>query len=69
MGQVTISIKVTNWLDLEKVALGEQSTPARSVSTEALVDTGAVKFYLKASTSSSSVCVRSTKSSRARWRT
>ena len=49
MGQVTISIKVTNWLDLEKVALGEQSTPARSVSTEALVDTGAVKFYLKAS--------------------
>lgn len=49
MGQVTVPIKVTNWLDLEKLALGEQSAPARTVRTEALVDTGAVKFHLKAS--------------------
>ena len=48
MGQVTIPIKVRNWLDLEKLALGERSEPARTVEAEALVDTGAVKLYLRA---------------------
>lgn len=49
MGQVTIPIRVSNWLDVEKVALGERTEPPRTVTTDALVDTGAVKFYLKAS--------------------
>jgi len=49
MGQVTIKIKARNWLDIEKVALGECQEPPRSIETDALVDTGAVKFYLKAS--------------------
>jgi hypothetical protein len=49
MGQVTIPIRVSNWLDVEKVALGERAEPPRTVNTVALVDTGAVKFHLKAS--------------------
>ena len=49
MGQVNIRIKVANWFDLERVALGERSEPPRAVEVEALVDTGAVLFYLKAS--------------------
>jgi len=49
MGQVIVAIKVQNWLDIEKMALGERTEPARTVHTEALVDTGAVRFYLKAS--------------------
>ena len=49
MGQVTVSIRVSNWLDVEKVALGERTEPPRTITADALVDTGAVKFYLKAS--------------------
>ena len=49
MGQVSTRIKVANWLDLEKLALGERTEPPRSAETEALVDTGAVRFYLQAS--------------------
>ena len=49
MGQVNTRIKVANWLDLEKVALGERAEPPRAVEAEALVDTGAVRFYLRAS--------------------
>ena len=49
MGQVTVPIKVQNWLDIEKLALGERTEPPRRVETEALVDTGAVKLYLRAS--------------------
>jgi predicted aspartyl protease len=49
MGQVNTHIKVANWLDLEKVALGERAEPPRAAEAEALVDTGAVLFYLKAS--------------------
>ena len=49
MGQVTVPIKVQNWLDIEKVALGERTQPPRTVETEALVDTGAVRFYLQSS--------------------
>jgi len=49
MGQVNTRIKVANWFDLEKVAQGERSEPPRSVEVEALVDTGAVRFYLRSS--------------------
>ena len=49
MGQVTVSIRLSNWLDVERVALGERTEPPRTLTTDALVDTGAVKFYLKAS--------------------
>ena len=49
MGKVTARIKVTNWLDAEMIALGARQEPPRSVEAEALVDTGAVKFYLKTS--------------------
>ena len=49
MGDVTVPIKVQNWLDLEKIALSERSEPPRTVETQALVDTGAVRFYLQAS--------------------
>ena len=49
MGQVNTRIKVANWFDLEKLALGERTEPARTVETDALVDTGAVRFYLQAS--------------------
>ena len=49
MGQVNIPIKVANWLDIERVALGERSEPPRLVEADALVDTGAVRFYLQKS--------------------
>jgi len=47
MGRVTTRIRVENWLDAEMLALGARNEKARVVETEALVDTGAVKFYLK----------------------
>ncbi len=49
MGKVTTQIKVENWLDTELLAAGARKEKPRSVETEALVDTGAVKFYLKSS--------------------
>src|SRR6185369_11981889 len=49
MGQVTTRIKVANWLDLEKLALGERSEPPRSAEADALVETGAMRFYLQSS--------------------
>ena len=49
MGKVTARIKVTNWLDKELAALDARKEPPRTVETEALVDTGAVKFYLRTS--------------------
>ncbi|MBI5773474.1 MAG: clan AA aspartic protease [Verrucomicrobia bacterium] len=49
MGQVNTHIRVTNWFDLEKVASGERGEPPRAAEAEALVDTGAVRFYLRAS--------------------
>lgn len=49
MGQVNTRIKVSNWLDVEKVALGERTEPPRSAEAEALVDAGAVRFYLRTS--------------------
>jgi len=47
MGEVNVAIKVQNWLDIEKIALGERIEPPRTVETQALVDTGAVRFYLQ----------------------
>ena len=49
MGQVNTRIKVANWFDLERVASGERSEPVRTAEADALVDTGAVRFYLRAS--------------------
>jgi predicted aspartyl protease len=49
MGKVTARIKVENWLDSELVKAGVRKEKARCIETEALVDTGAVKFYLKSS--------------------
>jgi predicted aspartyl protease len=49
MGKVTALIKVSNWFDLESVAAGTRTDEPRAMETSALVDTGAVKFYLKSS--------------------
>jgi predicted aspartyl protease len=49
MGKVTARIKVENWSDTEMVAAGFRNEKPRTVETDALVDTGAVKFYLKTS--------------------
>ena len=49
MGKVTTRIKVENWLDAELLAVGARKEKPRTVETDALVDTGAVKFYLKSS--------------------
>ena len=38
-----------NWLDAEMLATGSRTEKPRVVETDALVDTGAVKFYLKTS--------------------
>jgi len=48
-GKVTTRIKVENWLDAELLAVGARKEKPRAVETDALVDTGAVKFYLKSS--------------------
>lgn len=49
MGKVITPIKVENWLDAELLAAGSRKEKPRTVETEALVDTGGVKFYLKSS--------------------
>src|SRR2546429_1534418 len=49
MGKVITRIKVENWLDAELLAVGARKDKPRIVETDALVDTGAVKFYLKSS--------------------
>lgn len=49
LGKVTARIKVTNWLDSEMLTMGARKEAPRTVETDALVDTGAVKFYLKTS--------------------
>jgi predicted aspartyl protease len=49
MGELKVPITVQNWLDVEKVALGERSEPPRKAMVEALVDTGAGRLYLKSS--------------------
>lgn len=49
MGKVTARIRVENWLASELIRAGVRKEKPRSIETEALVDTGAVKFYLKSS--------------------
>lgn len=49
MGKVTVKIKVKNWDDIALIAVGTRTEPPRTVETEALVDTGAVKLYLQSS--------------------
>jgi predicted aspartyl protease len=49
MGKVVARIKVENWFDSELVIAGVRKEKPRSVETEALVDNGAVKFYLQRS--------------------
>ena len=49
MGKVTARIKVTNWLDSEMQAMGVRKEVPRMLEADALVDTGAVKFYLQSS--------------------
>jgi len=49
MGKVMTRIRVENWLDAGMVAAGARKEAPRAVETDALVDTGAVKFYLKSS--------------------
>jgi predicted aspartyl protease len=49
MGELKVPITVQNWLDVEKVALGERSEPPPKAMVEALVDTGAGRLYLKSS--------------------
>lgn len=49
MGKVTARIRVENWLDAEMLATGSRTEKPRVVETDALVDTGAVKFCLKTS--------------------
>ena len=47
MGKVTTRIKVENWLDAELIKAGARKEGPRIVETDAVVDTGAVKLYLK----------------------
>ena len=49
MGRVATRIKVANWEDVALQVNGLRQEQPRSVEAEALVDTGAVKFYLKSS--------------------
>lgn len=49
MGKVITKITVQNWGDLELLASGQRTERPRTVETEALVDTGAVKLYLQTS--------------------
>ena len=49
MGRVTTRIRVENWLDAELLAIGARKEKPRTIETDALVDTGAVKFYLRSS--------------------
>ena len=49
MGKVVAKIKLTNYLDLELKRLKLRREKPRAVQTEALVDTGATRLYLKRS--------------------
>ena len=49
MGKVVTKIRVENWLDAELLAVGARTERPRAIETDARVDTGAVKFYLKSS--------------------
>ena len=47
MGKVITMIKVVNWDDLALQAAGVRKEKPRALETNAIVDTGAVKLYLK----------------------
>src|SRR5947208_14091207 len=49
MGRVVARIKLTNYLDLELKRLKLRREQPRAVQTDALVDTGATRLYLKSS--------------------
>ena len=49
MGKVTTMIKVANWEDMAMAAAGVRKEKPRAIETNALVDMGAVKSYLKSS--------------------
>ncbi len=49
MGKVVTKIRVENRLDAELLAVGARTERPRAIETDALVETGAVKFYLKSS--------------------
>ena len=49
MTRVTTRIKVSNWDDIALQAVGARQEKPRAIETGALVDTGAVKFYLRSS--------------------
>jgi predicted aspartyl protease len=49
MGRGTARIRVENWLDAELLAAGARKEKPRTVEADALVDTGAAKFYLRSS--------------------
>jgi predicted aspartyl protease len=49
MGKVTVQTVLRNWGDLEMIALGKRKRAPRTLTTGALVDTGATKFHLKPS--------------------
>jgi hypothetical protein len=49
MGKVITMIKVANWDDLALLAAGARKEKPRALETNAIVDTGAVKLYLKSS--------------------
>ena len=49
MGKVVAKIKLTNYLDLELKRLKLRREKPRAVQTDALVDTGATRLYLKRS--------------------
>ena len=45
MGEVTVRVKLSNIIDIERIAAGESVTP-RSVDVEAIVDTGAIRSVI-----------------------
>ena len=49
MGKVVAKIKLTNYLDLELKRLKLRREKPRAIQTDALVDTGATRLYLKSS--------------------
>jgi hypothetical protein len=49
MGRVTTPIRVGNWPDAELLAIGARKEQPRALETDVLVDTGAVKLYLRSS--------------------
>ncbi len=47
MGKVVVQIKLQNYEDIARLAWGDTDRPPRTVETEAVIDTGAVKLYLR----------------------